>query len=542
MQLDQLSLNNLDLLSVGITIAGMAILGAVVFLNNPSSITNKSFLLFSTLSVLWGVTNYLNYKFESAGTVLLALRLLIFLGTWHALSLFQLLYVFPKEKVVFSRKYKFILLPTVVIVSLLTLTPLVFRDITYLAVVGQVSTVSKGPGILAFVSLVAFLFVSAFYMLFKKIRKSEGLEKKQLSTIFIGLIITFFLLATFNFLLPALFDELGAMPLGALFIFPFIAFTSYAIIRHGLLNIKVVATEILTFILAVVTFLEIIFADELSQIIFRSSVFTLVLVFGILLIRSVRREVEQREKIEILAGELSVANSKLRELDKQKTEFLSIASHQLRAPLTAIKGYSSMLLENSFGEIGERAKSAVDVIFQSSRKLVTVIEDFLNIAQIELGQMKYEMTEVDMRKLVETAVGELSHQVELKGLTLKVEIPVDLDFKIKADAGKMAQVLTNLIDNAVKYTKQGSITVSLSRLVGPRKIRLAIADTGIGLTAGTHAKLFEKFTRARDASKTNIVGTGLGLYVAKQIVEAHNGRVWAESPGPNRGSTFYVEI
>lgn len=533
---------NFDLLSVGITVAGILVLGFSVFFSDRRSVTNRAFLFFSLVTVLWSTINYSYYQISDQYVSFWFLRSVLFVATWHAFSFFILSYVFPDRSVVWPKYLLPVFSLLSILVSISTLTPLVFSNVLVVSEIGRITKIQNGPGIVVFGILISVFILGGIFNFIRKTIRAKGIERKQNRFVLTGLVSTFALIFTFNFVLPAFFDKPEFIPLGALFIFPFIAFTSYTIIKHGLLNIKVVTTEILTFILSVVTFIEIIFSDDLAQIIFRSSVFALVLIFGILLIKSVRREVEQREKIEILAKELTTVNERLKELDKQKTEFLSIASHQLRAPLTAIKGYSSLILEHSFGDISEKVRGAVDVIFQSSQKLVTVIEDFLNITRIELGKMKYEMGPTDLKMLVETAVKELGPQIEKRGLGIHLEIPVGLSFVVTADSGKIAQVIGNLIDNATKYTKEGSITITLSRPIGLGKVRIAITDTGVGLTPGAHAKLFEKFIRATDAGKVNIIGTGLGLYVAKQIVEAHKGKIWAESPGPGKGSTFYVEL
>jgi signal transduction histidine kinase len=307
-----------------------------------------------------------------------------------------------------------------------------------------------------------------------------------------------------------------------------------------LFNIRVAGTAVLVFLLAVVTFSEVILSREFSLILYRSSVFVLVLSFGILLIRGVLREVERKEQLQKLSDELKVANEKLKELDKAKTEFVSMGSHQLRAPLTAIKGYASLVLEGSFGEVSDKVKGAVEVIFQSSQKLVQVIEDFLNITRIELGRMKYAMEDFDFKQTVERVINELRPGIERKGLAFSFAPQTNTQFKVNGDQGKLSQVVSNLIDNAVKYTPKGSVGVSLRRESG--KVRLEIKDTGVGMEPHTIEHLFQKFTRADDAGKVNLTGTGLGLYVAKQIVEAHNGKIWVESAGPGQGSTFIVEI
>ena len=193
------------------------------------------------------------------------------------------------------------------------------------------------------------------------------------------------------------------------------------------------------------------------------------------------------------------------------------------------------------------ARWAVDVIFQSSQKMVKEIEDFLNITRIELGTMKYEQSEVNFKELVETVSKELRVNVEKKGLQFSLEIDSTAGYKLVGDSGKLAQAVGNLIDNAIKYTparqeggKQGWIRMTLSRVDG--KIRLEVSDSGVGMPAEVIPKLFQKFTRAEDASQVNITGTGLGLYVAKQIVNAHHGQIWAESDGVGKGSRFIVEV
>lgn len=241
----------------------------------------------------------------------------------------------------------------------------------------------------------------------------------------------------------------------------------------------------------------------------------------------------------VLYQQILIANEKLKELDKQKTEFVSMASHQLRSPLTAIKGYSSMLLEGSFGELSEKSKEAVDRIFDSSQRLVMVIEDFLNITRIELGKMKYDMVDLDLRDLAEKMTAEMTPTANKKGLEIAFESN-GKDFIMLGDIGKVSQIITNLIDNSIKYTPKGSVTVSVSG--NGEKIRFMVSDTGVGLEAGQIPKLFRKFVRANDAGKVNYSGTGLGLYVVKQMAEAHNGSVWAESDGIGKGSRFIVEF
>jgi signal transduction histidine kinase len=254
----------------------------------------------------------------------------------------------------------------------------------------------------------------------------------------------------------------------------------------------------------------------------------------------VKKEIEQREKIEKLALDLEKANVRLRELDNLKSEFLSFASHQLRSPLTAIHGYTSMLLEGDFGEIPEKIKPTVETLDKSSQSLIKIVNDFLNISRIEQGRMQYDFSQFDLKELVEEVIAEQRPNVEVKGLAFTF-IPEQSDsYSVNADRGKLKQVIGNILDNSIKYTPSGSIQVSLNHKTGLATI--SITDTGIGIDPEEIPKLFSKFSRAKDAHKTNVTGTGLGLFVAKQMIEAQKGKIWVESKGKGTGSTFFIQF
>ncbi len=244
----------------------------------------------------------------------------------------------------------------------------------------------------------------------------------------------------------------------------------------------------------------------------------------------------------ILYREIQIANARLRELDKQKSEFVSIASHQLRTPLTAIKGYSSMVLEGTFGRVPEKMNEPIKRIFESSERLVLIIEDFLNISRIEQGRMKYEFSTVNLSQTVDDVLRDLDGTFRRKGLTYKKEEIDKGPYNITADRGKVYQVVSNIVDNSIKYTPKGSVTISLRKDEISHKVLLTITDTGIGIPAETIPQLFQKFSRAEDAGKQNIQGTGLGLYVAKEIMNAHRGNIWVDSDGKDKGSTFHLEF
>lgn len=238
---------------------------------------------------------------------------------------------------------------------------------------------------------------------------------------------------------------------------------------------------------------------------------------------------------------LQVANEKLKSLDKLKTEFLSLAAHQLRSPLTAIRGYTSMLLEGSFGVVDEKQKEAINRVFESSTHLSKVVEDLLNVSKIEAGGMKYEMAPFDIEKAAHDLANDLSITAQKKGLTLGFTTDNKAPYTVNGDMEKIRQVILNIIDNSIKYTEKGGITVHVSKEPVHNTIRVAITDTGMGISAEEKEKLFQKFSRGA-GGKTNTGGSGLGLYLAKQIAEAHGGRIWIDSPGEGKGSTFSIEL
>lgn len=244
----------------------------------------------------------------------------------------------------------------------------------------------------------------------------------------------------------------------------------------------------------------------------------------------------------LLYEKLETANEHLRELDREKSEFVSIASHQLRTPLTAISGYASMLLEGSYGKLSKKTEEAVSRIYQSSGRLVLIIEDFLNITKIEQGKMNYQFMTVDMKKLLRELVEEMEPLAHEKKLELTLKIDDEGSFNATADFGKIRQVMSNLIDNGIKYSSSGNITVLLSRSLARGKIYVSVHDTGIGISQKTMEKLFQKFSRAEGVKKIYTEGSGLGLYVAQEMIKAHHGRIWAESEGEGKGSTFHVEL
>jgi signal transduction histidine kinase len=530
---------NFDLLTVGIAVASIGLLGFIVYFNNPKSLTNETFLVFSLVAIFWSLANYSNYQVGNEEWILVILRLVMYFAVWYCYFLFQLFFVFPEDHVTFPKYYKYFVFPITLLTSFIALTPFVLSTVTHLAPTGEVSTVSVGPGIFLFGAVVISLIIGSLVVLYKKIRKAPTLEKIQLRYILLGALLTFSLHIIFNFILPAFFGDTRFIPLGALFTFPLIVLTTYAILKHHLLNLKIITTEILTFFLTIAILLDVVVSQDPLSRLFRFSIFLLVLGVGISLINSVRREVEQREQLQKLTLELEDANDKLKVLDQARAEFISIASHQLRTPPATIKWYLSAILAGDYGKVPKDILEQLKKAEQTNNHLISLIEDMLNVSRIERGKMEFLFEPTNVEELARFSFEQLLPIAHDKKLQLTYEPPTKPLPKIMADKEKLRQVMNNLIDNALKYTKQGSIEVNLSAT--DADIRFSVKDTGKGISPEEKNTIFDKYTRGKESVKQS-AGLGLGLYVAKIIVEQHKGKIWAESVGEGKGSLFIFTI
>lgn len=387
-----------------------------------------------------------------------------------------------------------------------------------------------------FIICLLFAYMQLIHSLFKETDKEH---RAQIKILIVGTIIPFIGGMFFNLILPLFtYDYVWAGPLFGMVVSLVVL---YAVFKHKLFDTKVLTAEMFTFTMWIFIFIRALIAEDPKEKSINLGLFLLTLAIGLFLIKSVRKEVEQKDKLVQLAKDLEAANIHLQELDQQKSEFVSLASHQLRGPLTAVKGYASMLLDGDFGPVQGDVKDAISKIYASTNDLVVLVGDYLDVSRIEQGRMQYDFSTFDMKDLAATVVTELRPNIEKAKLQFDFDYNPVESYKVNADQGKIKQVVSNLVDNAVKYTPKGSIHVWLSR-TQENKVLLTISDTGVGIHPDVLPRLFEKFTRAPDASKTNIMGTGLGLYVAKKMIEAHHGRIWAESSGVGKGSSFFIEL
>lgn len=528
---------NLDLLSVGIAVASIGILGVVVFLNNTKSSTSKNFLLFSIVTICWGIVNYSSYQATTPEAALWLVRIVLFFAAWQALSLFRLFYVFPEANPKVSKLYIYVLPLLTCLAAITTLTPFTFKGVLNFAP-GKVPDLSVGPGIIVFGVISIGLIIAGLVTLLKKHHKATGTLKRQLGFVLLGALAMFVLIIIFNFLMAAFLKNFRFVPLGAVFILPFVAATAYAILKHHLLGAKVIATEILVFVLTIVSFAEVIYSQNWPERLYQIGTFILVFAIGITLIKSVRREVEQREKLEILTKQLAAANERLKELDKQKDQFLSFASHDLKSPINIIKQFASLIADGTYKEPA-KIKETVDKIKVTADRAVGLVDDFLDIRKIEEGKMDYNFEAKDIVSFVKGVTEDYALVAKAqKNIAVSFETKI-ASANVKMDTTRFRQVIQNLLSNSLKYTESGWIKVKITE--EQKSILISVQDSGIGMDAPLLPVLFEQFRRDPGVAK-KIQGTGLGLYISKQIVLGHGGEIWASSEGKGHGSTFFVRM
>ena len=324
-------------------------------------------------------------------------------------------------------------------------------------------------------------------------------------------------------------------PIGMLI---FIGVLSYIIVRFKVFNARLIAAQALMLSLWALIGSLIFVSQSTTTAIVAGFTLAFAVILGMVLVLSIKKTVKQKEEIEALVKKLEKANDRLQELDKMKSEFVSIASHQLRSPLTSIRGYASMLVEGSYGRLPAKAQQAVERIAESSRFMSSSVEDYLNVSRIQAGNMKYVYSDFNLKDVAEQIVDDTRQLAMKKGLLLLFRSDLSKKGIVHADLGKTRQVIDNLVNNALKYTPKGSITIFVHDAPRKKIISVDIIDTGIGMSEHTIDDMFEKFERAHNANAVNVTGTGLGLYIARKIAREMGGEVTASSKGEGQGSVF----
>lgn len=679
------------------------ILGIISYTKNPNSATNRLLTALTVIFASWTIANYLSLNSPTPDETLFWIRAVMFITAPLGPVLYLFVKAFPKPQLEINKKVLSVLIFTTLIVQAIAFTPLIFSGVT---ITNQITPI-PGPGIVLFALLFIGAPIAAFVELIRKYRRSHSIERLQLKYLIVGVAETFALLILTNFVAVVVFNFSGFVIFGPVFSLILVGFISYAIIRHRLLEVRLVlARSVVYTVLVIMTavlyvlgiflisqylfqvnvefrqvvtyavlalfvaftfvplknFLEnvtgrifykgnynqhdlvfqltkiiasTISLEELTEktltkllntlsishgafIIYRSRRFTIfsegaahyekerktidalynlkkMVVFdeekskktkelmrhlnvalamplfersekvGILLLGEKKsgqiysqqdigvleifasaisvaiqnaKSYEQirkfnttlKKEVNTATQDLKAANEKLRELGKQKDDFMAVASHELKTPVTSIKLYTN-LLHNKFLKMKD-AKSAESIsrIDGQLNKLVNLINDLLDVTKIESGKLRYNLEFFDLNELIKETAREMQVTTEHR-----IVSKLEKSESILGDRDRLGQVLTNFISNAIKYSPLAD-QIIISTSVHNKSVTVSITDFGIGLSKQEQEKVFNRFYRG-EGEKEGYPGLGLGLYISSEIISRHKGRVRVESE-KGKGTTF----
>jgi signal transduction histidine kinase len=515
----------------------MLFLGLFIFLQNRHALVNRLMFVLGVSFFLWALFNLIVWADYDS-------RIVVFF--WSLLLLVEPIIVISAAYLVYAYVYKRDLRWFWKIGLLALYLPFIFFVPTKHTLQGiTLSEACEGPeGFLAVqyaypveLLIVVWMIVISIYAFWKN---KNIADRKRIVLISVGT--TLFLLSfLWGNIISSLTENWAISQFGMFGAPLFALFIGFLIVKYQAFNTRLFSTQLFTIALSLLIFSQLFFVQSAVNFVLVSITLFLSMVAGVLLVRSVSRELERKNELQSLADDLAVANQRLKKLDQAKSEFISIASHQLRTPLTAIKGFISLILEDSYGKVEKGVRGALNKVYLSNERLIQLVEDLLSISRIESGRLEYNFRKWDVQEIAEDVVDMFRLRAREVGLELRTKFPEKgMLPEVVVDGNKLREVISNLIDNALKYTNSGYVEIALFKKSDA--VIIAIKDSGIGIREEDFPYLFQKFSRGKDMSRLHANGTGLGLYVGRQIIEAHKGKLYAVSEGEGKGSVFYIEI
>jgi len=510
-------------------------LGFWVFSANRRSITNQMFALMTFTVLTWIDFTYLGCLTTRIDLALLCVKIVFGAVSLFFLSAYFFSLYFPsrgigKGKISYLDIFIFFIGIIFFLISVFSnwvIVGIEFKEW------GTDFIMGKAGGV--FYIMVIALTLLIIGRLFRKFFWLSEKEKLRIQYFLLGAFIFAIMNLIFNVILPIWRQTHEFYQFGNYSSIFLLGFTAYAVVKRELFGIKVILTSLLVGLIAILLLLDaLVFTTNLTLQLFKGLILIIFLYFGYSLIKSVIREIQYREKLEKTYQEL-------KKLDKAKSEFLSIVSHQLRTPLSAIKGYISMLLGGSYGVLPESSRKSIENVYQSNERLIKLVNDILNVSRIEAGRIEIDFQKISLEEIINSVIDELTHGAQIKNIYLKFKKPSKPLPQITADADKIRHAILNIIDNAIRYTDKGGVIIQ-AQTKNHNKMIIKVKDTGLGMTHKEIVKLFKSFSRGSAGNRSYTEGSGLGLYIAKGFVEMHHGKISAESDGLGKGSTFTIEI
>lgn len=508
-----------------VVFAASFVFGIMVFLANKFSLENRAFLKFSlSVSLVSALYFFWASNYDPVYQQLLFKIMMI-------VSMYVPYYFYKFVKVL-SRSAPNMLdrvigFPPIIFIGL-TLLNLSFGEYRDFGPFNSLPIAY--PYFIFYLVYVFAVSIYSFYIIFNLIRLSENfIYKKQLTYLLVGFVLTF----GFGIINILPMYKIDILPYTNIMLISYVVAMAVAIFKYNLFNMKLFFTEFFVYaILAAILFRAIFSASKVDMYI-NLAVLVFVAATSYFLIKNMLEEKKQKEMLERQNAALAIANSQLQTLDSKKTEFINIASHQLRTPVTAIKGYVELLLDGSYGEINETANKQILRIKDLTAQVLHLLTDMLNLSRVEENRLDYRFEEVELNELVNNLCKNFEVAAVRKGLGFNYNI---MQEKVKRPIDKtlFAQSVENILDNALKYTSSGGIKIIT--YTKNNNFYFECVDTGIGIDEKSIETLFRKFARSANAIRSGLDGSGIGMYLAREIVKAHGGEIELQSQGEGKGT------
>jgi len=504
--------------------AAIVALGTALFIfaNNPKGMLQRLFLLLAAFFSLWLVCDVVLWATNRPDVVMFLWSLQIFLEPLTYATAFYLYYYFVHQK-----------WPGfwVNIFVALLLTPLIIFLPTYINL--EALTLSsceavEGPLAKYYTYIVhTILMIGIVFVAIKQIPKLAA-RKEKLVALFFGVGLIIFLLAFSSGNIISSFTDDWVISQYGLFGMPiFVAFIAYSIVKFQAFDIKLFATQVLVAGITILIGARLFYSTTITGTVL--SIVTLIcfLVSGFFLIRSVKREIEQREQLEIA--------------NKGQENLIHIMNHQIKGYLSVAKNVFAELLEGTdYGQMPETSKPLLSNGLDRMNEGVEYIQNILKGASAQSGKLPYDIKPMDLKQTVANLVSQQKEIVEKAGLSFESNI-ADGDYNMNGDATLLEESFKNIITNAVKYNNpNGKVAVSLLRT--GQKILFSVKDAGKGISKDDEQRLFKPGGMGRDSMKYNADASGFGLSFVKPVIEKHQGSIWFKSNSPEQGTTFFVEL
>ena len=510
------------------------LLSFYVFWNGKEFLLNRLLFLIAVLFSLWTFTTLIVWAGNDGGLMAFIWPFYNLILSFIAIFCVYFIYVFLTKNNVGTR---------LKIIFLALLAPILILAPTNFNVSGFNITNCDAFGfeplpLKIYVALLGVLaMVWIFILLIKKYKTATPDFRKQIVLMGTGVelfLLSFFgmeFIATYLVRIGILHDS--QLELYGLFgMVIFMIYVTILMVRFRAFNVKLIATQALVWGLVILIGSQFFFIKVFINIILTGVTFLASIIIGYFLIKSIKKEINQKEELVIL-------NLDLQNLIQQRESLVHLITHKVKGSFTHTKYIFSEILDGSFGVISPELKRMAMLGLDSDDIGIRTVDLILNASNLQKGTVKYDFKSISLKGMVLKSIEDKKDVILSKGLEIEKNIGEE-DYLVNGDAFWLKEVVSNLLDNAVNYTNKGKITVSLERKHS--KILFIVKDTGIGITKEDMKNLFTEGGRGKEAVRTNVNSTGYGLYSVKLIVEAHKGRVWAESEGKGMGSELFVEF